>query len=61
MIEIEFNGVKYNIDKDKLLCVLAKLNNDTTINNALSEQEINELMVKFGLLDEYFLENVNRL
>lgn len=57
MIEIKFNKTKYSIEKSKIIRVLSKLNNSEMI----SEQDIEELMVKFGLYDEYFLENVNRL
>ena len=56
MIKISFNNKIYMIDKDKLKFVLTKLNN-----GKVNDSEILELMNKYHLYDEYFLENINKL
>ena len=56
MIETTYKNKTYKIDKKKLMLVLEKL-----ANKEISEQEIIELMEKYNLMDEYFLENVNSL
>lgn len=56
MIKVLYNGKEYLIDKDKLLFVLEKLNG-----SKVSDDEVFELMEKFCLLDEGFLDEVNGL
>lgn len=56
MIKVLYNGKEYSIDKDKLLFVLEKLNG-----SKVSDDEVFELMEKFCLLDEGFLDEVNGL
>ena len=56
MIKISYNNKEYNINKDKLIFVLSKLKNDNVI-----EEEIENLLIKFQLMDEDFLENINKI
>ena len=53
MIKISFNNKIYKIDKDKLLYVLSKLESKD-----VKEDEIEKLLNKYKLYDEYFLENI---
>ena len=55
-IEIKYNDKVYLIDKNKLLYVLSKLKN-----TKIKESEIESLMEKYKLYDEYFLKNINKL
>lgn len=56
VIKILFNNKEYKIQKDKLMYVLEKLNC-----TPVKEFEIDDLMKKFKLYDEWFLGNVNYL
>ena len=58
-IEIEFKNKKYYLEKDKLIFVLSKLENHTL--DKISEDEIMQLFEKYGLYDEVFLDNLNRI
>ena len=49
----------FNIESDKLIYVLSKLENKEI--EFESQEQIEALMKKHGLFDEYFLENVNKL
>ena len=53
MVEIVFNGKKYHLDKEKLIFILSKLNN-----SSIKEDEIEKLMKKYQLFDEYFLKQI---
>ncbi|MBQ4646910.1 MAG: hypothetical protein IJB79_06145 [Candidatus Gastranaerophilales bacterium] len=55
-IKITYNNKTYNINKEKLMFVLKKLKS-----NDIKEEEIGELLEKYSLLDEYFLENINKI
>lgn len=56
MIKISYKNKLYKIQKDKLLYVLSRLKSEN-----VKESEIEELMEKYKLYDEYFLENINKL
>ena len=56
MIEITYNNKLYHIQKEKLTFVLEKLKG-----SKVNENEIKELMKKFELYDEHFLEHVNKI
>lgn len=49
----------YDIEIDKLIFVLSKLENKEIIFE--SPEQIKKLMKKYKLLDEYFLKNINKL
>ena len=63
-IEIEFENKnktgKIAIEKEKLMYVLSRLENNTNLKLENQEQIIN-LMKKFDLFDKYFLENINKI
>lgn len=56
IMKILFDNKEYEINKEKLLYVLEKLECSKVEN-----KNIEKLMKKFNLFDEYFLENLNRL
>ena len=58
-IEIEFKNKKYYLEKDKLIFVLSKLENHAL--DKISEDEIKQLFEKYGLYDEVFLDNLNKI
>lgn len=55
-MKILFDNKEYEINKEKLLYVLEKLECSRVEN-----KNIEKLMKKFNLFDEYFLKNLNRL
>lgn len=57
-IRISFKNKDYEVDTDKLVHILEKLEN-TTIKK--SEEEIMKLFEKYSLYDEVFLKEVNKL
>lgn len=50
----------FEIEVDKLIYVLSRLENNNNLKYENQEQ-IEDLMKKYNLFDEYFLKNVNRL
>ncbi len=56
MIKIYHNNKVYSINKSKLIFVLSKLED-----RKISELEIDEILKKFNLLDDEFLESVLKL
>lgn len=56
MIKIIHNKKVYYIEKQKILYTLKKI-----INADVKEEEIRELMKKYHLYDEYFLENISKI
>lgn len=56
MIEVQHNNKIYHIQKEKLSKVLEKLNG-----SKVSENEFLNYMEKFYLMDEYFLDHVNKI
>ena len=56
MIKISFNNKEYFIDKEKLKFILEKLNG-----SKVSDDEVLNLMKKFCLYDECFLEKLNKI
>ncbi|MBR2069583.1 MAG: hypothetical protein IJ877_07480 [Candidatus Gastranaerophilales bacterium] len=58
-IIIPFKGVKYNINVKKLELVLSKLENKEVI--LTNNNDVKELLRKYKLYDEYFLENINKI
>ena len=57
-IRISFKNKDYEVETDKLVHILEKLEN-TTIKK--SEEEIMKLFEKYSLYDEVFLKEVNKL
>ena len=58
--QIEFRAKNYNIEKNKLLFVLSRLLDCELCKNT-KEDKIVDLMKKFDLFNEYFLDNVNKI
>ena len=56
MIKVAFKNKVYHIKKEKLSYVLEKLNG-----SKVNEEEFLNLMERFCLMDEYFLEHINEL
>ena len=56
MIKISHNNKLYLISKDKIKFVLERL-----ASRKISEPEIIELMEKYNLIDEDFLENISKI
>ena len=56
MIKILYNEKVFEIEKEKIFWVLSRLED-----RVIDESEIEELIKKYKLLDEYFLSNVNKL
>ena len=56
MIKIVYKNKEYLIQKDKVIFVLSHLQNAK-----IKEEEIFDLMKKFQLYDENFLENINKI
>ena len=56
MIKIVFKDKEYLISKDKVIFILEKL-----FCSKVCEEEIIDLMKKYQLFDEIFLENVNKI
>ena len=56
MIKISHNNKVYHIQKEKLSYILEKLNKAK-----VNKDEVEELMRKFCLMDEYFLKHINEL
>lgn len=56
MIEIKHKNRTYKINKEKLIKILSKLNS-----SEIKESEIEILMEKFNLYEEYFLKQINYL
>lgn len=56
MIELSYKNKLYKLDKENLLFVLSKFEN-----RKVNTSEIDKLMEKYKLYDEYFLENINKL
>lgn len=50
----------FNIKLDKLIYVLSKLENNNNLKFE-NQKQIETLMKKYNLFDEYFLENINKL
>ena len=50
----------FNVELDKLIYVLSKLENNDKLQFE-SQEQIEALMKKHGLFDEYFLKNINKL
>ena len=58
-IHIMHQNKVYVLDKDKVLFVLNALQNKKI--KKISNAEIEKMFADFGLNDEYFLENINKL
>ena len=56
MLTVEFENKKYFLEKNKLIYILEKLEQ-----KEVKEENIEELMNKYSLYDEEFLENINKL
>lgn len=56
MIKIVYKNREYSIQKDKIIFVLSKLQK-----KKIQESEILDLMCKYKLFDEIFLENINKI
>lgn len=56
MIKIKYENKIYQIEKEKLIFILEKLNNEK-----IKENEIEKYLEKFKLYDKYFLENINKI
>ena len=56
MIRIVYKNKEYLIKRDRIMFVLSKLHNKN-----INENKIIELMEKYRLFDESFLENVNKI
>jgi len=56
MIIINYKKQIYQINKRKLISVLSILKNDK-----VEEKEINDLMKKYKLYDEFFLSQINKI
>ena len=56
MLTVEFENKKYFLEKNKLIYILEKLEQ-----KEVKEENIEELMNKYNLYDEEFLENINKL
>lgn len=63
-IKIKFSNTDimqvFDVETDKLIYVLSKLENNDELKFE-SQEQIEKLMEKYGLFDEYFLKNVNKL
>lgn len=55
-MKIIFNNIEYEINENKLLCVLNILNG-----SMVKSCDIEKFMEKFKLFDEYFLKNINKI
>ena len=53
MIKISTKNETYNIDKTKILFILSRLNS-----KKVQENQINNLLEKFKLYDDYFLKSL---
>ena len=51
---------KYDIEIDKLIYVLSKLENDNNLKYK-SQKQIENLMKKYDLFNEHFLKNANKI
>ena len=64
IVKIEYRTAKaikkYDIEIDKLIYVLSKLENDSKLKYQNQEQ-IEKLMKKYDLFNEYFLKNINKI
>ena len=56
MIKIVFKKKEYFIEKDKIMFILSKLHDEK-----IAENMIIDLMKKYQLFDEDFLENINKI
>lgn len=58
-IIISFKGVEYKINSNKLQIVLSFLENKKII--IKNDKQVSELLEKYSLYDEDFLERVNKI
>ncbi len=58
-IELLYNENKYKVDFDKLIYILSCLENKKISDT--SDENIKFLLDKYGLMDETFLSNVNKI
>lgn len=58
-ITILYNKNEYKVESDKLIYVLSCLENKEVVQT--DDAYINSLLEKYGLLDEVFLENINKI
>lgn len=58
-IKILHNENEYTVEYDKLLYVLSCLENKELAQ--VDDDNINLLLEKYGLLDDVFLENINKI
>lgn len=58
-IKILYNKNEYKVESDKLIYVLSCLENKKIMN--FDDVQLNSLLEKYGLLDEVFLENINKI
>ena len=60
VIKIKHEAKEFNIKIEKLIYVLSKLENNNNLKYENQEQ-IENLMEKYELFDEYFLNNINKI
>lgn len=58
-ITILYNKNEYKVETEKLLYILSCLENEEI--SQTDDAHINALLKKYGLLDEVFLENINKI
>ena len=56
MLKVPYKNKIYHVQKEKLSQVLEKLNG-----SKVSEKDFLNYMEKFHLMDEYFLEHINKI
>ena len=59
VVKIKYKNRIYKIQYDKLIYILSCLEN--TLPENISENHINSLIEKYGLLDRIFLRNINKI